>query len=290
MNLANIRVEPCMASWNGADLGYTDGDIEIKLEEQSVDVTAHQEGTNVLDSIRTGKSVEISLTLKETSVEQVKALLEVGGGSVSAEAQVTAITAVASPGSALNSKYMRISSANGSRYAFWFNVATTGVAPVLPGYTVVAVALTVDATAEAVATALANALDLSGAFSTSMSALDNVIWVTDTTVGHVMAAPDMGNTGMAGVVSVAGTSVMSGWGSSKDFTGMHGDSHKLVLHPVAKDNADLSSDVAFWKAYPQVNSIVKSGENPQTVAVSFKIFPDMSKSKAIRLFAVGAHE
>lgn len=64
----------------GGDLGLIDGDIEIALDEKETEVTAQQEGTNVLDAIRTGKNVSVSLTLKETSADQLRMLLTRGGG------------------------------------------------------------------------------------------------------------------------------------------------------------------------------------------------------------------
>lgn len=54
------------------DVGYTDGDIEITQENTNVDLTAHQTGTMVLGHISTGVSLSMSLTLKETSVSQLR--------------------------------------------------------------------------------------------------------------------------------------------------------------------------------------------------------------------------
>jgi hypothetical protein len=90
-------------------------------------------------------------------------------------------------------------------------------------------------------------------------------------------------------VTTTGTNALTGWGKSKDFTGMMTEAAKLALHPVALDSSDKSRDLAFWKAYPMVGSIVKSGENPSTVSVTFKIFPDTSKADEVRLFALGDH-
>jgi hypothetical protein len=65
-----------------ADVGFTDGEIEVSMSEELVDVTAHQEGADVLSQIRTGISeVTVSLTLKETTVAQVKKMLAMAGGS-----------------------------------------------------------------------------------------------------------------------------------------------------------------------------------------------------------------
>lgn len=162
--VSNMQVEPCKALLDGTDLGFTEGDIEITLEEMGVELTAHQEGTNVLDMIRTGKKAELTLTLKETSIAQLKTLIEAGG-------------------------------------------------------------------------------------------------------------------------SVLGA--VSGWGSKKDFTGMLNDAKALVLHPVTRAVNDLVADLTFPKAYPMLSSIVQSGENPKTVSVTFKIFPDLTADAETRLFSYG---
>lgn len=66
---------------SAADIGFVDGDIEMSLAEDLVDITAHEHGTNVLSQIRTGKQVEITLSFKETSVAQMKKILRQAGGA-----------------------------------------------------------------------------------------------------------------------------------------------------------------------------------------------------------------
>ncbi len=63
------------------DVGFVDGDIEISVSEGLVDITAHEAGSNVLSQIRTGKQVEIGITLKETSVAQLRRIFRQGGGA-----------------------------------------------------------------------------------------------------------------------------------------------------------------------------------------------------------------
>jgi hypothetical protein len=94
-------------------------------------------------------------------------------------------------------------------------------------------------------------------------------------------------TGFSFTVTTQGVGALVGWGSEKDFSGMFGDSQKLVLHPMSKSAGDLSADFCFWKAYPLLGSIVKSGENPQTAAITFRVFPDPDRTP--RLFVLGDH-
>ncbi len=287
MTLTNVAVEPCIAVLDGVDFGLLDGDIEISMEEKAVEITGHQEGSNVLDMIRTGKSVELGLTLKETTVEKVTELLKFGGGLAPSAAAVTELTCVADVAGSLNNKYFFIYSAQDAvRYLVWFNVNAEGVAPVVSGVTLVEVALATDATNAQVATAVAAALDALSAFA-STAALA-VATITNAAEG-VVSAPSMGNSGFSFTIETAGANALVGWGSSKDFTSMLADAKKLVLHPVKNAANVLMGDVAFWKAYPMIESIVHSGENPKTVSLTFKIFPDSSKPAAIRLFCLGDH-
>lgn len=69
------------AGQSEAEVGFCDGEIEMTVEEDLVDVTAHQLGTNVLGQIRTGKTVEAAIALKETSLAQLKKMFVNAGGS-----------------------------------------------------------------------------------------------------------------------------------------------------------------------------------------------------------------
>jgi hypothetical protein len=152
------------------DLGLLDGDVELALEEQILDITAHQFGTTVLSAVRQGNSVEVPLTLKESDFVKLKALfVNTGGGSHT---------------------------------------------PTL------------------------------------------------------------------------GTEVF-GWGTSKQGTSTFTQSKRLVLHPVGLPLIDKSRDRCIWKAYPMLETMVFSGENPQTLAMTFKAYRDDSKPEAISMLAFG---
>jgi hypothetical protein len=286
-NLANITVEPCRIEWDGTDFGYTQGDIEITPEEQGVEVTAHQEGTNVLDMIRTGKTLELTVTLIETATSRLRQMLEVGGGASLDVAEVATLLCVADVSSSLHGTTFPLIAKDGTKYLFQLKTGSL-VAPVIPGWTVVQITIAANDSANTVADAVAAAIDALAAFVAPNPAAATIT-ITQASAGEVPSGSTAGNSGFTYTVTTAGSSDLSGWGGSKDFTGMLADSAKLVLHPISKDDLDLTSDIAFWKAYPMVGSIVKSGEALQTIAITFKIFPDLTKAKAIRLFTVGDH-
>lgn len=285
VNVANIQVEPCDVKWGDEWLGFLDGDIEITTEEMGAEVTAHQEGTNVLDIIRTGKKAEIALTLKETAVAKITNLLLAGGETSTPAAEVVEITCDAT---AINGKYFDINTAlDAIEYRVWIDVNNTGVAPAADGKTLVEVDVASSPTATQVATAVAAALDaLAGFVATSDGA---IVTVTNAATGACTdaVAPDDAN--FTFEVTTQGIGAVVGWGKGKDFASMLADAKKLVLHPIQVTASDLTRDVAFWKAYPVIDSIKNSGENPKVVSVTFKIFPDPSRQEAVRLFVFGDH-
>lgn len=167
--VANIKVQPMNVTWNSIDLGFIDGDIEFTLEEQMVDITCHQTGTQLVDQIRTGVNLEVAMTLKETDAASIKQLLEIAGK-------------------------------------------------------------------------------------------------TET--------------------PTAGTPV-TGYGEGNRFTNVSADAAKLILSPVGA--ADATEDFAFPLAYPKLESITFSGENPSMVPVSFTILPSATQDTDVNLFTFGDH-
>lgn len=168
--VSQINVRPMSVTWGGSAIGFTEGDIEFTTEEQAVDITAHQEGTNVISAIRTGKNASLPLTIKETSLAMVQFLFSQSGA---------------------------------------LETASGGGAPVI------------------------------------------------------------------------------GWGRSKDFTHVLDQASALILHPVSYSSSNRSEDITVWKAYPMVETFTFSGENPNTIQVTFKCFPDMSKADEFRLYVIG---
>ncbi len=288
-NLNNITVEPCSVEWNGSDFGYTQGDIEISPEEQGVEVTAHQEGTNVLDMIRTGKTLEITVSLIETATSRLRELVEVGGGVSDSVAQIATLLCVADVASSLHGKTFQLFAQDGGKFLFQLKEASTALAaPVITGWTVSQISFTADDSANSIADAVAAAIDFFPEFvaPNPAAATVEITWADS---GAVPSGSGVGNSGFTLVVGTPGSSGLSGWGGSKDFSGMLANAAKLVFHPTSREVDDLSADIAVWKAYPMVGSIVKSGENLQTISITFKVFPDLNKPKAVRLFVVGDH-
>lgn len=55
-----------------ADVGYTDGSIEMSFEQNLVDIVANQTGSEILSHINTGNNLSVTVTFKETSYNQLR--------------------------------------------------------------------------------------------------------------------------------------------------------------------------------------------------------------------------
>lgn len=291
-DVSNVRVEPLSVTWGGDDLGLTEGDIVPALEEQLVDINAHQEGTNLLDHIKTGSSVELPLTLKETSIAQLERVLLAGDTKVSATAEVTDLTVLeAGDGSNIDGSYFILPDANGT-VAFWIDVDDSGTSEPSHGadrsveITTIVSTPTADTPAE-VATKIATAVQADSAFVTA-SATDTVVTTTDAATGGRVPNASVSSTDVfTAEVTTEGASAVAGWGSAKDFTNVSTYTKKLKLHPVSLASSDTTRDLTFWKAYPLLSTLTYSGENPLMAEVTFRIIPDCDRNDKYRLFAYG---
>lgn len=154
------------------DFGFTDGDLELTVDQQLLDVTAHQSGTEILTSLITGLNAELSVALKEISADNYERLIELtSGGSFT-------------PGS--------------------------------------------------------------------------------------------------------GTK-LQGFGSGQNFDNVLDNAGRLILHPARLPDNDASEDFVCWLAYPKLDSVTFSGENPQLINVTFRVFRDEFINEEINKVAIGDH-
>ena len=286
----NIRVEPSDVIFDGVNLGCIDGDVEVTTEEQVVDVTCHQSGTQVIDSIRTGLNVSLSMALKETSTAQLKSALGFAGDVAVAAAEVTDFVVPDDNSGDLDGKYFTLNSANDvTRYYAWFNVDAGGNDPAPAGLTGIAIPISTDDLADDNAAAAVTAIDALGDFGAvdAGGAVAGGFTVTNAATGGATDAADVDSNSTI-TVTTQGIAAVTGWGESKRFTNLSNDTKILKLHPANTAESDITRDLVFWKAYPMLESITKSGENPQTINLTFKIFPDSSRDAGVNIFACGA--
>jgi len=154
------------------DFGYTEGDLELTMDQQLLDITAHQTGTDILTSLVTGMNVELGVALKEISDSNIERLIDLTtGGSF-----------------------------------------TPGAGTKLQGY---------------------------GFGQNNLNVLDK--------------------------------------------------SGRLILHPARLADTDTSEDFCCWLSYPKVDSFAFSGENPELINVTFRVFTDDFIDEAVNKVAIGDH-
>ena len=59
------------------------------------------------------------------------------------------------------------------------------------------------------------------------------------------------------------------------------------LHPTELDATDKSEDFNFWSCELQLESLTFSGESVSTLPLSFSVYPDQTKPKAIQFLMIG---
>jgi hypothetical protein len=83
-----------------------------------------------------------------------------------------------------------------------------------------------------------------------------------------------------------GGSEVFGWGTASLGANTIIKSRRLVLHPVSQGSSKVR-DLCFWKSYALPETLTISGENPKTLALSFKVYRDDSKPEAVNQFVFG---
>jgi hypothetical protein len=104
---------------------------------------------------------------------------------------------------------------------------------------------------------------------------------------HAAALKEMFANVSGGTDTPSGGTEVFGVGTSRIGTNTIQQARRLILQPTALEDSDYSRSLCFWKAYPQPDSLVFSGENPQTLSVKFKTYKDDALPEAINIWAFG---
>ena len=82
MALADIKVKPVTVTWDGLDLGSTSGGASVTPAAELVDIVADQQGSQPIDSVLTGVSLSITITLLELNTANYNKMV---GGAIGSE-------------------------------------------------------------------------------------------------------------------------------------------------------------------------------------------------------------
>lgn len=114
----------------------------------------------------------------------------------------------------------------------------------------------------------------------SMSLLEMTAERWETIVGSVTG----------GTYTPGGGTKLVGYGEDRLYASFFDLGGELVLHPTRKDASDRSLNITLWKCAPKPASINFSGEEAQTMEVTFMALADREKQSAINLMAFGDNE
>lgn len=236
----NVKLGVCQVFYNGVDLGYTQGGVEVTVTTETHKVNVDQFGKTVVDEIIMSRNVEAKVPLAETTIENMVSIMpgatltNTGGTAASGT-----ITFAASPvgGAAAND-----------------TVTVNGVVFTAKASAVAANEFTIGASSLVTAQNLAAVLN---AYLDPMVSQATYV-ASGTTTGIVTATYDvLGTAGnnftlaKSGTgISVSAATLSGGANPSKKkivvptgiSTSLLNIAKKLVLHPKAKAASDKSED------------------------------------------------
>jgi hypothetical protein len=137
----NVKLGVCYVLFDGVDLGYTKGGVEVEVSTKTHEVTVDQFGETPIGEIITGRMVSAKVPLAETTLENMLSVMP-GSTLVSDGAKATGSVTFVTTAPANNDAV----TING--YTFAFKTAPTGPYD-----------LAIPASISAAATALANAIN-----------------------------------------------------------------------------------------------------------------------------------
>lgn len=71
----NVRMGVCTITYNGVDLGYTKGGVEVSVATESKEITVDQFGKTPINKIIMARKVTVKAPLAETTLENLAAIM-----------------------------------------------------------------------------------------------------------------------------------------------------------------------------------------------------------------------
>lgn len=276
----NVKIGVCRAYFDGSDLGYTKGGVEVSVTTETHKVNVDQFGKTSINELIMGREVTVKVPLAETTLDNLVRTMP-GATLVSDGAQATGTVTVATN-------------------------LTAGQTLVIGGKTITARAtaativsnldFVLGATAAATAAALAAFINASSdpILSTLKATVAGaVVTLTSIPRGTAANAITLATGTAAASITVSGASLTGGLAVTKArvdvTTGIGFDllalAKVLRLHPKGKMDSDLSEDFVIpLAATAGAITFAYQLENERVFNVSFTGYPDPTTDK---LFYVG---
>lgn len=276
-NTQNVKLGVCQVIFDGVDLGYTQGGVEVTVATQTKKVMVDQFGQSEVNEYILGRTCSAKVPLAETTLDNLVKVMpgstKVATGGVKATGSVTIATAVPADGDSVT--------VNGLAFTY-------RTAPALPRD--VAIGATISAAAANLRDAINASVDPKVVDLSATSAV-GVVTITADTQGTWANAVTLAKVGVN--ITVSGATLTGGANATKvrvDVPNGVGISllagaRKLVLHPTANDPDDHSEDFVM----PLANTagamqFAFKLDQERLFPVEFNAYPD---SVTKRLFYVG---
>lgn len=263
----NVKLGVCSINFDGKDLGYTQGGVEVMVTTDTHEVEVDQFGKTIINEIIMKRDVKVKVPLAETTLENLVAIMP-GAVLVTDGSKATGTITIATQPT--NGQTIVV---NGK--TFTFKTVATGPADVLIGANAAGSAANLAATLNASQDPAIAVADY-----TASASVVTVTYGERGTVGNAFTIA----TGTAGAsVTVSGATLSGGVDVTKSRvdvstgigTSLLGIAKTLVLHPTANAANDLSDDfVVPLAATAGALQFSYEVDKERTYPVEFTGYPD----------------
>lgn len=276
----NVKIGVCRAYFDGSDLGYTKGGVEVSVATETHPVNVDQFGKTSINEYIMGRNVKVKVPMAETTLDNLVRTMP-GATLVTDGAQATGTITVATNLTA------------GQNFTIGGKTITArATAATLASNLDFVVGATASATAAALAAFINGSSD--GVLSTIKATVAGAV-VTLTAIQRGIAgnAITLATGTAAASITVSGATLIGGIAVTKArvdvTTGIGNDllagAKVLRLHPKGKLDADLSEDFVVPLANtPGAITFAYQLENERVFNVEFTGYPDPASDK---LFYIG---
>ena len=240
----NVKLGVCNIEFDGVDLGYTQGGVEVTVTTETHKVNVDQFGKTTVDELIMGRNIEIKVPMAETTIENLARIMP--GSSVASYTAANALAVAASGTFTVAATALTAGDA-----ATVNGVTFTAVAAAPVGTNQFLIGANQAATSQNLYLALYNSEDTRlGNLIFSVNTATGVITVTYNAVGTIGNTIAISKTGSANL-TVSGATLTGGTDAAKKVisvtTGtsqslLQTYARQLVIHPRSKAATDRSED------------------------------------------------
>lgn len=282
-NTQNVKMGVCQVTFDGVDLGYTKGGVEVTVATETKPITVDQFGSAPINDLIMGRTCKVKLPLAETTLENLVRIMPgatlVGTGGAKATDTVTFSTAAPVNGDKVT--------VNGVDFTF----KTT---PTPGNVTEMAIPATVNASATALAAAINACIDPKVSTITAVAA-SAVVTITADDAGIAGNAVTVTKTFVTGANCTVATATLTGGTDatvkkvtvpSSIGTSLLSLAKKLVIHPSGNDAENRTDDFTIPLAMtPGAMQFAYKVDQERIFDCEFMAYPDSSNNNI--LFVVG---